>query len=68
MPTEAGADHVGDLIAHYLRMKDDDDQDHDRIVSFSPVPGQAIIVGYANAAHGLTLRVADVLGYTAEGI
>lgn len=105
---EKGADHIGDMIAHFLRVKKgysrwknpppqaaeidatierldalrnnaafivvaEDEYDEDQCVTFNLVPGEAIIVGYANQKHQDTAgpiasRVAEVLGYDAEEI
>lgn len=46
----------------------DDEFDDDRCVSFNLVPGEDVLIGYANQTHqdvasAITRRIADVLGY-----
>ncbi len=46
----------------------DDEFDDDRCISFNLVPGEDVIIGYANQMHqevasAITRRIADVLGY-----
>ena len=105
---DAGADHVGDMITHFLRMKagyerwkepppyaaEIDEQiarleavrsdavsveitenpaDEDTSFSFAVIPGEDIVIGYANAQHEqvatpLVLRAAEALNYQVEGI
>lgn len=100
---DKGSDHIGDMIAHILKIKAgysrwknpppqaseidamiqrwqdvrenaafitvaDDEFDEDRCVSFNLVPGEDVIIGYANQRHQdvasvLTERIAAVLGY-----
>ncbi len=100
---DKGSDHVGDMIAHFLKVKAgysrrknpppqaaeidamiqrlevlrhnaafvtiaDDEFDEDQCVSFNLVPGEDVIIGYANQRHqdiasALTERIAEVLGY-----
>lgn len=102
---ERGDDMIGDMIAHWLKLKKtwesrgkprdtteldemiarwqthrgnaaycvaaDIDGDEDRCIAFNLVPGEEILVGYANAQHEelstpLTKRVASALGYNAS--
>lgn len=105
---ERGSDHLGDMIAHlirvrkgYTRWKEPPDYaanidtmierldrlrnnaafmvvaavecDDDQCITFNLVPGEAIMIGYANQKHKdmatpISLRVAEVLGYNAEEI
>jgi hypothetical protein len=103
---EAGAEHVGDMIVQFLRMKQgyqrwkqpppeaaeidqviarleavrnesvqvaitEDPADDDTSLSFAVVPGEDIIIGYANARHEriatpLVMRAAEALNYQVE--
>jgi hypothetical protein len=105
---DKGADHIGDMIAHFFRIKKgysrwkspppqdaqidatierldglrnnaafivvaEDENDEDQCITFNLVPGEPIVVGYANQKHQdtagpITSRVAEVLGYDAEEI
>lgn len=105
---EKGNDHIGDMIAHFLRMREgyarwkdpppeaaeivplierlnqlrdkaayisvaEDDFDEDRCIVFNLVPGEDIIIGYANQRHEdlaspIAIRVAEALGYTVEAL
>lgn len=100
---DRGSDHIGDMIAHFLRIKAgyarwkdpppqaaeidtfiarleglrenaafitvaDVEFDEDQCVRFNLVPGEDVIIGYANQRHqdvasALTTRIAHVLGY-----
>lgn len=100
---DKGGDHIGDMITHFLKMKDgfarskkappnvsqidaiieelqqqrgnaayvtvaDDEFDEDRCVTFNLVPGEDLIIGYANKKHQdvattITERIAAVIGY-----
>lgn len=102
---DKGSDHIGDMIAQFLKIKAgyarwknpppqaaevdamiqrfnnlrenaafvtvaDDEFDEDRCVSFNLVPGEDVIIAYANQRHqevasALTERIADALGYCA---
>lgn len=105
---DEGSDHIGDMIAHFLKVKagyarwkdpppeaveidamierweglrgnaafvtvGDNEFDEDQRVSFNLIPGEDIIIGYANQRHEevaseLTRRIADVLGYQVAGL
>lgn len=105
---DAGVDHVGDMIAHFLRMKagyerwkepppyaaeidaeierleavrseavsvvvTENPADEDTSFSFDVIPGEDIVIGYANARHEqvatpLVLRAAESLNYKAEAL